>query len=72
MCVCLGETGLLVCKITAMTPFEGYAGNREQTEKKKLHNVFEDKDVYLNSGDLMRIDNQGFIYFQDRVGDTFR
>ncbi|KAI5097868.1 very long-chain acyl-CoA synthetase, partial [Silurus meridionalis] len=67
-----GETGLLVCKITKITPFEGYAGDPQQTEKKKLHNVFEEGDVYLNSGDLMRMDHQGFIYFQDRVGDTFR
>ncbi|XP_047009489.1 long-chain fatty acid transport protein 2 isoform X1 [Ictalurus punctatus] len=70
--VLTGETGLLVCKITEFTPFEGYAGNPEQTEKKKLRNVFEEGDVYLNSGDLMRMDHQGFIYFQDRVGDTFR
>ncbi|KAM9481472.1 long-chain fatty acid transport protein 2-like [Clarias gariepinus] len=67
-----GETGLLVCKITERTPFQGYAGNPEQTEKKKLRNVFEDGDVYLNTGDLLRTDHQGFIYFQDRVGDTFR
>ncbi|XP_060780513.1 long-chain fatty acid transport protein 2-like [Neoarius graeffei] len=67
-----GETGLLVCKITEITPFAGYAGNPEQTEKKKLRNVFEDGDVYLNSGDLMRMDHHGFVYFQDRVGDTFR
>ncbi|MCJ8733002.1 hypothetical protein PDJAM_G00218010 [Pangasius djambal] len=67
-----GETGLLVCKITENTPFEGYARNPEQTEKKMLRNVFEDGDVYVNSGDLMRMDHQDFIYFQDRVGDTFR
>ncbi|KAG7333582.1 hypothetical protein KOW79_003717 [Hemibagrus wyckioides] len=67
-----GETGLLVCKITEITPFSGYAGNPEDTEKRKLHDVFEDGDVYLNSGDLLRTDHQGFMYFQDRVGDTFR
>ncbi|XP_026996045.2 very long-chain acyl-CoA synthetase-like [Tachysurus fulvidraco] len=67
-----GETGLLVCKITEITPFAGYSGNPEQTEKKKLRNVFEDGDVYLNSGDLLRTDHHGFMYFQDRVGDTFR
>ncbi|XP_062860721.1 long-chain fatty acid transport protein 2-like isoform X2 [Trichomycterus rosablanca] len=67
-----GETGLLVSRITAVAPFEGYAGNASQTERKKLRNVFEDGDIYLNSGDLLRMDQHGFIYFQDRVGDTFR
>ncbi|KAL6479600.1 hypothetical protein MHYP_G00130330 [Metynnis hypsauchen] len=67
-----GETGLLVVKITKVAPFAGYAGNPEQTEKKRLRDVFQPGDVYLNSGDLLKIDHSNFIYFQDRVGDTFR
>ncbi|XP_022542745.1 very long-chain acyl-CoA synthetase [Astyanax mexicanus] len=67
-----GETGLLVVKITKLAPFRGYAGNPEQTEKKRLRDVFEKGDVYFNSGDLMRMDQDDFIYFQDRIGDTFR
>ena len=59
-------------KITATTPFTGYARDLQQTEKKKLHNVLKKGDVYFNSGDLMTIDDDNFIYFQDRVGDTFR
>lgn len=74
--VCLssfeGETGLLVGKIGVGTPFSGYAKNKQQTERKKLRDVFEKGDVYFNSGDLLRIDNEGFVYFQDRIGDTFR
>lgn len=72
MCFCLGETGLLVAKIEAKAPFYGYAKNKQQTEKKKLNNVFVNGDSYFNSGDLLRIDNEGFIYFQDRIGDTYR
>uniref|UniRef100_A0A3Q1EIE6 long-chain-fatty-acid--CoA ligase n=1 Tax=Acanthochromis polyacanthus TaxID=80966 RepID=A0A3Q1EIE6_9TELE len=67
-----GETGLLVGKISKAAPFSGYAKNEQQTEKKKLKNVFETGDLYFNSGDLLRIDDEGFIYFQDRIGDTFR
>ncbi|XP_030649994.1 very long-chain acyl-CoA synthetase-like [Chanos chanos] len=67
-----GETGLLVSKITKMAPFAGYAGNLEHTEKKKLRDVFQKGDLYFNSGDLLMIDHDNFIYFQDRVGDTFR
>ncbi|XP_041838343.1 very long-chain acyl-CoA synthetase-like [Melanotaenia boesemani] len=67
-----GETGLLVSKITDIAPFVGYAKNKDQTERKKLRNVLKKGDLYFNTGDLMRIDEDNFIYFQDRVGDTFR
>ncbi|XP_061077759.1 long-chain fatty acid transport protein 2-like [Conger conger] len=67
-----GETGLLVSRITKIAPFVGYAGNDQQTEKKRLRDVFQKGDLYFNTGDLLRIDHQNFIYFQDRVGDTFR
>ncbi|XP_061608076.1 long-chain fatty acid transport protein 2-like [Phyllopteryx taeniolatus] len=68
----IGETGLLVSKISARTPFSGYANNKQQTEKKKLRDVFVKGDVYFNSGDLLRKDHEGFVFFQDRIGDTFR
>ncbi|XP_063170210.1 long-chain fatty acid transport protein 2 [Candoia aspera] len=67
-----GEVGLLVCKITQLAPFSGYAGSKSLTEKKKLQDVFQKDDVYFNSGDLLMIDRDNFIYFHDRVGDTFR
>ncbi|XP_022346390.1 very long-chain acyl-CoA synthetase isoform X2 [Enhydra lutris kenyoni] len=67
-----GEVGLLVCRITQLTPFSGYAGGNTQTEKKKLRDVFKKGDLYFNSGDLLMIDHDNFIYFHDRVGDTFR
>lgn len=67
-----GETGLLVSKIGERTPFSGYAKNEQQTEKKRLRDVFVKGDLYFNSGDLLKIDNEGFVFFQDRVGDTFR
>ncbi|KAM3625509.1 uncharacterized protein V6R79_013187 [Siganus canaliculatus] len=70
--VAKGETGLLVSKITDIAPFVGYAQSETQTERKRLRNVFKKGDLYFNSGDLMRIDEDNFIYFQDRVGDTFR
>ncbi|XP_023082948.2 very long-chain acyl-CoA synthetase isoform X2 [Piliocolobus tephrosceles] len=67
-----GEVGLLVCKITQLTPFSGYAGAKAQTEKKKLRDVFKKGDLYFNSGDLLMVDHENFIYFHDRIGDTFR
>jgi fatty-acyl-CoA synthase len=51
--------------------FEGYA-TRAETEKKILHNVFEKGDIWFRTGDLLRKDEQGYFYFVDRIGDTFR
>ncbi|CAL1568194.1 unnamed protein product [Knipowitschia caucasica] len=67
-----GETGLLLSKVSALSPFFGYAGSKQLTEKKILRDVFVKGDAYVNTGDLMAEDQEGFICFRDRVGDTFR
>jgi fatty-acyl-CoA synthase len=51
--------------------FEGYS-NQEASERRILRNVFEPGDVWVRTGDLMRRDEQGYFYFVDRIGDTFR
>jgi fatty-acyl-CoA synthase len=51
--------------------FEGYATAAE-TERKILRDVFEKGDVWFRTGDLMRKDADGYFYFVDRIGDTFR
>ena len=51
--------------------FEGYAAESE-TDKKILRDVFEKGDVWFRTGDLMRKDANGYFYFVDRIGDTFR
>ena len=51
--------------------FEGYSDD-EATKKKVLHDVFESGDAWFRTGDLMRKDEQGYFYFVDRIGDTFR
>ncbi|XP_062276068.1 long-chain fatty acid transport protein 2-like isoform X2 [Scomber scombrus] len=70
--VAKGGPGLLVSEISARAPFSGYARDLQQTEKKRLHDVLKKGDLYFNTGDLVVIDEDDFIYFQDRVGDTFR
>lgn len=67
-----GDTGLLLSKVSALSPFFGYAGSKQLTEKKLMRNVFVKGDAYFNTGDLMAEDQEGFICFRDRVGDTFR
>jgi fatty-acyl-CoA synthase len=51
--------------------FDGYT-SREASEQKILRNVFQPGDAWFQTGDLMRMDEKGFFYFVDRVGDTFR
>jgi fatty-acyl-CoA synthase len=51
--------------------FEGYA-RRDETEKKILRHVFVPNDIWFRTGDLMRKDENGYFYFVDRIGDTFR
>jgi fatty-acyl-CoA synthase len=51
--------------------FEGYA-TKVETDKKVLHDVFEEGDSWFRTGDLMRKDADGYFYFMDRIGDTFR
>ncbi|KAB1281006.1 Long-chain fatty acid transport protein 6 [Camelus dromedarius] len=67
-----GEPGLLVSRVNAKNPFFGYAGNKKQTEEKLLRDVFKKGDVYFNTGDIIVQDQENFLYFWDRTGDTFR
>lgn len=63
--------GEAITRITSITPFEGYS-DEEATEKKILRGAFSDNDTYFRTGDLLRQDADGYYYFVDRVGDTFR
>lgn len=51
--------------------FEGYA-DKAATEKKILRDVFEKGDAWFRTGDLTRRDADGYFFFVDRIGDTFR
>lgn len=51
--------------------FEGYA-DKKASEQKILRDAFKPGDAWFRSGDLMRKDAQGYFYFVDRIGDTYR
>jgi len=70
----VGEPGELVGLIKmddATRRFDGYT-DKAATEKKILRDVFEEGDAWFRTGDLLRQDEEGFVYFVDRIGDTFR
>jgi fatty-acyl-CoA synthase len=70
-----GEVGEAIGRIGSAKEgggrFEGYTDGRE-TEKKILRDVFIKGDAWFRTGDLMRLDAQGYFHFIDRIGDTFR
>ncbi|XP_070229387.1 long-chain fatty acid transport protein 1 isoform X2 [Bos mutus] len=62
-----GEPGLLVGQINQQDPlrrFDGYI-SESATSKKIAHSVF-------RKGDVLVMDELGYMYFRDRSGDTFR
>ena len=68
-----GESGELLGKVglSGSMDYDGYT-DREATEQKLLRDVFAPGDAWFRSGDLLRRDEEGYYYFVDRVGDTFR
>ena len=68
-----GEIGEAVGKIEsgARESYTGYA-DKAASEKKVLHDAFAKGDAWFRTGDLMRQDGDGYFYFVDRVGDTYR
>jgi fatty-acyl-CoA synthase len=51
--------------------FDGYA-DAAATNAKIMRGVLKPGDAWFRTGDLMRRDAQGYFYFVDRIGDTFR
>jgi len=67
----IGEALGQILDAQGTTRFEGYTEDAASS-KKILRDVFAPGDAWYRTGDLMRQDEQGFFYFVDRVGDTFR
>jgi fatty-acyl-CoA synthase len=67
----VGEAIGQIVAASSATRFEGYT-DAAASGSKILRDVFAPGDAWYRTGDLMRQDEQGFFYFVDRVGDTFR
>jgi fatty-acyl-CoA synthase len=68
------EPGELLGRVSAgggAMEYDGYT-DRDATERKLLRGAFEVGDAWFRTGDLLRRDAEGYYYFVDRIGDTFR
>ena len=70
-----GEPGELLYKVDpndVKAKFQGYFNNPKASDSKVLRNVLVKGDAYFRTGDILRWDHEGRMYFCDRIGDTFR
>ena len=68
-----GEIGQIVGKIRSdyLSRFEGYSDG-DASRRKIIKNVFKTGDAAFISGDLLRLDENGWCYFVQRVADCYR
>lgn len=68
----LGEEGEVIARVRNRGLLTEYLNDAAATEKKLLRDVFRKGDLFQRMGDLVVMDCDGWVRFQDRVGDTFR
>src|SRR5205809_967537 len=66
-----GEPGELLGRVGGAMEYDGYT-DRAASERKLVHDAFARGDAWFRTGDLLRQDADGYYYFVDRIGDTFR
>jgi citronellyl-CoA synthetase len=67
-----GEDGILIGEINELNVFMGYLNEPEASAARLLKNVFRKGDQYFDSGDLVKLYEDEYISFVDRLGDTYR
>lgn len=66
-----GEFVGMMVRGNSTRDFHGYA-DKSSTEKKIVTDVKKKGDKAFRSGDILVQDEDGYLYFMDRTGDTFR
>ncbi|KAB5585016.1 hypothetical protein GE09DRAFT_1048225 [Coniochaeta sp. 2T2.1] len=70
-----GEPGELLFRLppaAVKKRFQGYFGDKDASSKKVMRDMFKQGDAWFRTGDVVRWDSEGRMYFSDRIGDTFR
>ncbi|KAI8941328.1 long-chain fatty acid transporter fat1 [Plenodomus lindquistii] len=70
----VNEPGQVLHRLTPETVASspGYYNNEGATQNRRITDVFKKGDMWFKSGDMMRQDKDGRVFFVDRLGDTFR
>lgn len=66
-----GEIGMMLVKIQTTSNFLGYK-DKDKTESRVLRDIFEEGNLYFNTGDLVTLHEDNWVSFADRYGDTYR
>ncbi|KAF1956310.1 long-chain fatty acid transporter-like protein [Byssothecium circinans] len=68
------EPGQVLHRLTPETvaAAPSYYKNEKATQGRLIRDVFQKGDIWFKSGDMMRQDGDGRVFFVDRLGDTFR
>lgn len=66
------QGGEILVKLDSKDAWTGYFGSEAATNKKNLTDVFQKGDLYWSTGDTLRRNDDGYWFFMDRLGDTFR
>lgn len=70
-----GDVGELLFALDAQqisASFAGYYNNEKATNSKVMRDVLKKGDAFFRSGDTVRFDKEGRVWFSDRIGDTYR
>uniref|UniRef100_A0A914WZ87 Very long-chain fatty acid transport protein n=1 Tax=Plectus sambesii TaxID=2011161 RepID=A0A914WZ87_9BILA len=69
-----GETGEMISSIRRRDPLFDFVGyvNKQDTSKKVIRDVFKKGDEAFTSGDILTWDENGYLFFKDRRGDSYR
>ncbi|KAH6669034.1 putative bifunctional fatty acid transporter/acyl-CoA synthetase [Halenospora varia] len=68
----LGEVGEVIGRVKDRGTLTEYLNNAPATDEKIMFDVFKKGDCWQKMGDLLIMDKSGWVYFHDRMGDTFR
>ncbi|CAH0023904.1 unnamed protein product [Clonostachys rhizophaga] len=69
-----GEPGEAIFRLPAdiSTRFQGYYKNPAANSSKILRDLFAKGDAWYRTGDVLRWQADGLVFFHDRIGDTYR
>ncbi|ORY79873.1 hypothetical protein BCR37DRAFT_76467 [Protomyces lactucae-debilis] len=70
--VALNEPGEALTMVDDLFRPHDYWDNAKANNEKVVRNVLKQGDAYVRMGDLLAYDNDGFVGYLDRLGDSYR